>query len=118
MIIAFLAPAPARAVMPSPAGVVSPYVRAALDAGVLDVPARSELRTSAAQADWLVPVILVNFPDTTLRHTAAQLQTALFDTTRFTRNLEAAYIAMWERQQRGEPPSSFAVERAMAPASS
>jgi protein O-GlcNAc transferase len=33
----------------------------------------------------------------------------LFDTTRFTRHLEAAYTAMWERQQRGEAPESFAV---------
>ena len=41
----------------------------------------------------------------------------LFDTRTFTRNLEAAYLTMWERQQRGEAPSSFAVERAMAPAS-
>jgi predicted O-linked N-acetylglucosamine transferase (SPINDLY family) len=35
----------------------------------------------------------------------------LFDTGRFARNLEAAYQAMWERAQRVEPPSSFAVER-------
>ena len=34
----------------------------------------------------------------------------LFDTGRFARNLEAAYQAMWERAQRGELPSSFAVE--------
>jgi predicted O-linked N-acetylglucosamine transferase (SPINDLY family) len=34
----------------------------------------------------------------------------LFDTDRFARNLEAAYQAMWERVQRGEPPCSFAVE--------
>lgn len=33
----------------------------------------------------------------------------LFDTTRFTRHIEAAYIAMWERAQRGESPASFAV---------
>jgi predicted O-linked N-acetylglucosamine transferase (SPINDLY family) len=33
----------------------------------------------------------------------------LFDTARYTRNLERAYLAMWERQQRGEPPESFAV---------
>jgi protein O-GlcNAc transferase len=33
----------------------------------------------------------------------------LFDTARFTRTLEAAYLAMWERHQRGEPPASFAV---------
>jgi predicted O-linked N-acetylglucosamine transferase (SPINDLY family) len=34
----------------------------------------------------------------------------LFDTGRFGRNLEAAYQAMSERAQRGEQPSSFAVE--------
>jgi predicted O-linked N-acetylglucosamine transferase (SPINDLY family) len=33
----------------------------------------------------------------------------LFDTNRFTRNIEAAYSAMWERAQRGESPQSFAV---------
>jgi len=35
---------------------------------------------------------------------------ALFDTVRMTRNLEAAYVTMWERYQRGEPAVSFAVE--------
>jgi predicted O-linked N-acetylglucosamine transferase (SPINDLY family) len=34
----------------------------------------------------------------------------LFDTERFTRHIESAYTAMWERAQRGEPPQSFAVE--------
>jgi predicted O-linked N-acetylglucosamine transferase (SPINDLY family) len=34
---------------------------------------------------------------------------ALFDTARFTRNLEAAYLTMWERCQRGERPQTFAV---------
>ena len=34
---------------------------------------------------------------------------ALFDTGRFTRDIEAAYAAMWERCQCGEPPQSFAV---------
>ncbi|MGA8614076.1 MAG: tetratricopeptide repeat protein [Xanthobacteraceae bacterium] len=34
----------------------------------------------------------------------------LFDTTRFTRNMEAAYTTMWQRHQRGERPRSFAVE--------
>jgi predicted O-linked N-acetylglucosamine transferase (SPINDLY family) len=33
----------------------------------------------------------------------------LFDTSRFTGNIEAAYAAMWERAERGEPPRSFAV---------
>jgi predicted O-linked N-acetylglucosamine transferase (SPINDLY family) len=34
----------------------------------------------------------------------------LFDTKRFCRNLEAAYMGMWERHQRGEGPASFVVE--------
>ena len=34
----------------------------------------------------------------------------LFDTPRTTRNLESAYMQMWERHQRGEQPASFAVE--------
>jgi protein O-GlcNAc transferase len=38
----------------------------------------------------------------------------LFDTVRFTRDLEAAYKIMWTRQQDGLPPASFAVGRAPA----
>jgi len=34
----------------------------------------------------------------------------LFDTKRFTRNIEAAYTTIWQRHQRGDPPQSFAVE--------
>ncbi len=34
----------------------------------------------------------------------------LFNTTRFTRHIEAAYITMWESYQRGEPPKSFTVD--------
>jgi predicted O-linked N-acetylglucosamine transferase (SPINDLY family) len=41
---------------------------------------------------------------------AARTASPLFDTARFTRNLEAAYAHMWERHQRGEPPAAFAVE--------
>jgi predicted O-linked N-acetylglucosamine transferase (SPINDLY family) len=33
----------------------------------------------------------------------------LFDTDRFTRHIEAAYTTMWERSQRGERPTGFAV---------
>jgi hypothetical protein len=36
----------------------------------------------------------------------------LFDTRRFTRNLEAAYLAIWERQQRGDPPAPISVDDA------
>jgi protein O-GlcNAc transferase len=35
----------------------------------------------------------------------------LFDTTRFTHDMEAAYITMWQRAQRGQPPENFAVLR-------
>ena len=38
----------------------------------------------------------------------------LFDTARFTRNLETAYLTMWERHRSGEPPASFAVNEAIA----
>jgi protein O-GlcNAc transferase len=33
----------------------------------------------------------------------------LFDTDRMRRHIEAAYVMMWERQRRGEPPAGFAV---------
>jgi predicted O-linked N-acetylglucosamine transferase (SPINDLY family) len=46
-----------------------------------------------------------------LRHRLARNRDVypLFDTDRFTRHIEVAYTAMWERAQRGEPPCSFAV---------
>jgi predicted O-linked N-acetylglucosamine transferase (SPINDLY family) len=34
----------------------------------------------------------------------------LFDTARFTRDLESAYTTMWERQQAGLPPAGFAIQ--------
>ncbi len=34
---------------------------------------------------------------------------ALFDTARYTRDLECAYMTMWERAQRGAAPESFSV---------
>ena len=34
----------------------------------------------------------------------------LFDTTRFTRHVETAYVTAWERYQRGEAPAGFTVE--------
>ena len=35
---------------------------------------------------------------------------ALFDTARYTRHLEAAYLRMWQRQRSGEAPAHFALE--------
>jgi predicted O-linked N-acetylglucosamine transferase (SPINDLY family) len=40
-----------------------------------------------------------------------RLRFPLFDTERYRRHLEAAYRTMWETWQRGEIPSSFAVDR-------
>jgi predicted O-linked N-acetylglucosamine transferase (SPINDLY family) len=37
--------------------------------------------------------------------------TPLFDTERFARHLERAYLRMAERSRRGEPPAAFAVPR-------
>jgi hypothetical protein len=34
----------------------------------------------------------------------------LFDTDRFRRHIESAYVTMRERAERGEPPAAFAVE--------
>jgi protein O-GlcNAc transferase len=34
----------------------------------------------------------------------------LFDTERFTRHIEAAYVGMWQAHRQGRPPASFAVE--------
>jgi predicted O-linked N-acetylglucosamine transferase (SPINDLY family) len=41
---------------------------------------------------------------------ANRLTTPLFDTERYTRQLEAAYTKMWQRAQNGEAPESFDVE--------
>jgi protein O-GlcNAc transferase len=46
-----------------------------------------------------------------IRSKLAQNRTThpLFNTERFCRHLEAAYVTMWERHRRGEPPESFSV---------
>lgn len=36
----------------------------------------------------------------------------LFDTARYTRDIEAAYLRMWEQSQKGKSPQSFTVETA------
>jgi predicted O-linked N-acetylglucosamine transferase (SPINDLY family) len=40
---------------------------------------------------------------------------ALFDTSRFTRNLEAAFTEMWERHKQGLPPATFLAGSASPP---
>jgi predicted O-linked N-acetylglucosamine transferase (SPINDLY family) len=46
---------------------------------------------------------------TRARLAANRLTCALFDTDRFTRDLETIFATMWQRHQRGEPPAGFAV---------
>jgi predicted O-linked N-acetylglucosamine transferase (SPINDLY family) len=41
---------------------------------------------------------------------ASKFTQPLFDTARYTRDLERAYSAMWARHGRGEPPSSIELE--------
>jgi predicted O-linked N-acetylglucosamine transferase (SPINDLY family) len=38
-----------------------------------------------------------------------RLSEPLFDTARFTSDLERAYVTMWERQDSGRPPEGFSV---------
>jgi predicted O-linked N-acetylglucosamine transferase (SPINDLY family) len=52
------------------------------------------------------PGLLATLKEKLARH---QKTYPLFNTERFTRHLEAGYIAMWERYQRGEPPASIGV---------
>jgi protein O-GlcNAc transferase len=53
------------------------------------------------------PALLASFRD---RLEAGRRTSPLFDTARFTRHLEAAYVGMWGRAQRDEPPAAFTVE--------
>jgi protein O-GlcNAc transferase len=53
------------------------------------------------------PALLASFRG---RLEAGRRRSPLFDTARFTRHIEAAYVGMWERAQRGEPPAAFAVD--------
>ena len=47
--------------------------------------------------------------DIRLRLERNRMTYPLFDTDRFRRHIESAYVTMYERYQRGEPPHSFAV---------
>jgi predicted O-linked N-acetylglucosamine transferase (SPINDLY family) len=53
------------------------------------------------------PILLEGYRN---RLAANRMTHPLFDTERFRRHIEAAYLQMWEIWQRGEQPRSFAVE--------
>ena len=54
--------------------------------------------------------LLAGFKATLARN---RTTSALFDTDLYRRHIESAYVTMWERSQRGEPPASFAVSAAV-----
>lgn len=76
-----LAPGPASSLPPPAGGAIPAEVRAAAESGMFAVDPRPSLPVSSAAPKWLLPVVMVGFPDTTLRYSAAALQVAIFDTT-------------------------------------
>jgi protein O-GlcNAc transferase len=50
-----------------------------------------------------------------VRLAANRRSAPLFDTARFTTHLEAAYLEMWRRNERGEAPATFNVSQAATP---
>jgi len=68
--------------MPPPTGPLPAPVAEAFRAGLFDLPEHAlPTGTSAVQSRWHVPVILVGFSDAPLTKTAADFETALFDST-------------------------------------
>lgn len=76
-----LAPRPASSLPPPAGGVLPAEVRQAAASGLFDLSSRQALGVSTNQSDWLVPVIMVGFQDSTLRYGPADLRMAMFDTT-------------------------------------
>jgi len=80
--LAILLHSPASATMPPFAGPVVPEIADAFTRGLLDVPERATgLHTSAAREDWLIPIIRIQFTDSSIVHTKAELERRLFDST-------------------------------------
>jgi protein O-GlcNAc transferase len=86
-------------------------------ASLLQAIGLSELVTSSLAEYEVVALALARDPAALARVRTKLVSnrstTPLFDTARITRNLEAAYTAMWERTRRGEPPESFIVSNAL-----
>jgi predicted O-linked N-acetylglucosamine transferase (SPINDLY family) len=82
-------------------------------AGLLSAVGLPELITHSRDEYEALALALARDPDTLadLRDKLARHRTThpLFDTARFTRNLESAYLTMWKRHQNDEPPATFAV---------
>jgi predicted O-linked N-acetylglucosamine transferase (SPINDLY family) len=72
-----------------------------------------ELITHSPEEYETLAVRLAREPDllAAIRRKIEQNRTTspLFDTARFTRHIEAAYLEMWRRHLTGQPPESFSV---------
>jgi predicted O-linked N-acetylglucosamine transferase (SPINDLY family) len=67
------------------------------------LPAYEQLALSLAREPHLLAELRARLANN-------RTKAALFDTDRFRRHIEAAYLAMWEKQRRGERPRAFAVD--------
>jgi predicted O-linked N-acetylglucosamine transferase (SPINDLY family) len=87
------------------AGRVAGSLLQALDLGELAAPSMADYERLARRfaTDRL---LLAEVRQKLARNRA---RTALFDTQGFCRHLEAAYLAIWQRASRGDPPLGFAV---------
>ena len=83
-------------------------------ASLLDAVGLPELITHSLEDYEALALKLATSPDllADIKAKLARNRTTcpLFDTRRFTRHLDSAFITMWERHQRGEPPVSFTVK--------
>jgi protein O-GlcNAc transferase len=74
-----------------------------------------ELVTDSLEAYESLALDLARSPsllaDVRARLAVNRLSSPLFDSERFCRHLESAYVSMWERAERGKAPESFAVPR-------
>lgn len=84
-------------------------------ASLLNAIGLPELITQSPQEYEALALMLATHPtrlsEIKQRLADNRLTHPLFDTARFTRDLEAAYVAMWERYQRGEAPEHIFVHR-------
>jgi predicted O-linked N-acetylglucosamine transferase (SPINDLY family) len=87
--------------------------QARVAASLLETLGLPELVTSSLAEYEARAITLARDPQAlpTLREKLARNRDAgpLFDTPRFTRDLEAVYARMWERQQSGQPPEGFSI---------
>lgn len=82
-------------------------------ASVLNAVGLSELVTTSLEDYEALALKLATDPSLLAsirtKLAAQRLTTPLFDTERFTRNLEALYLKMWQRAQAGEAPTSLSL---------